>query len=243
MHWKIALVVALLSGIVTAFVTAFVADKVTGMHGVSDFEGKRGYAVVFLFIPAGFVGGALLGLLGTKLMHATEWAHFWKAAGLSIVLGQLALFGIAGLSLLGIPRPPKIAGHELALEVEVHVPLARITERSRRPDQIRMSLYASRKDNRSATIDRSLDREENGKLIVTGVAGLYSRSYERWLSFHIEEDTWLGFDLPLAATPTAADMEWSTLAPLRTVRRTSSDEAKVTDVLLRYRVVKTEPVE
>lgn len=113
MSWKLALAVALLTAVVTAIVTAPVADKLTRMHGVSDFEGGRGMAIAFILIPAGFIGGFLLGLLGTKLAHGTEWAHFWKAAGLSIILGQVALFGTAGLSALSIPRPPLIDGNGL----------------------------------------------------------------------------------------------------------------------------------
>ncbi len=240
MSWKIALLVALLSGIITAVVTIPVADKVTELSGVSNFEGKRGYAIAFIFIPAGFIGGFLLGLLGTRLVHATEWAHFWKAAGLSIVLGQAALFSIAGLSRLSVPRPPKVDGQALVLEVEVHVPLARITARSKEPDQIRLSLYAGPNDNAYATIDRSLFREENGMLVVPARAGLNSRSSTRVLSFHIEEHTWLAFDLPLAATPGEADRTWTALMPLREARSAGSG-AQTTDVLLRYRVMPEGP--
>lgn len=234
MSWKIALVVALLTAITTAFVTAFVADKVTGLHGVSDFEGKRGYAIVFLFIPAGFIGGFLLGLLGTKLVGAVEWAQFWKAAGLSVLLGQLALFGIAGLSLLCIPRPLTHHGALLALEVEVRVPLERITERSRELDQIRMSLYAGPKDNSYATIDQSRFREEGGHLIIPATADLNTRSGTRVLSFHLEEGTWLAFDLPLPESPVPGD--WSVPSPLRDAR-TTGNATVWSDVLLRYRVV------
>ncbi|MBK8227811.1 MAG: hypothetical protein IPK70_11635 [Flavobacteriales bacterium] len=237
MSWKIALVVALLTALVTAFVTAFVADKVTGLHGVSDFEGKRGYAVVFLFIPAGFLGGFMLGLLGTKLVGATDWAQFWKAAGLSVLLGQVALFGIAGLSLLSIPRPLKHQGGLLALEVEVRVPLERITERSREPDQIRMSLYAGPKDNGYAIIDRSKFREEEGFMFVLARADLNTRSSARVLSFHIEEDTWLAFDLPLPETPEPGD--WSDPSPMRDAR-TAGNATVWSDVQLRYRVVLAE---
>ncbi|MCC7503148.1 MAG: hypothetical protein IT229_11505, partial [Flavobacteriales bacterium] len=73
MSWMIAFVVALLNGVITALVTALVADHLTKLHKVSDREGGRGMAVVFLFVPAGFIGGLLLGLLGTYLVHATEW--------------------------------------------------------------------------------------------------------------------------------------------------------------------------
>lgn len=236
MSWKIAILVALLTGGITAIVTAPVADKMTKLHGVSDFEGGRGMAVAFLFIPAGFIGGLLLGLLGSKLVHATEWVHFWKALGLSVLLGQIALFGISGLSLLGIPRPPKLDGKTLSLEVEVHVPLARITERSREPDQIRMSLYAGPKDNRYATIDRARFREEGGMLIVTGVTGLNSRSYLRSISFHIEEGTWLAYEVLLPASPKAGDLEWTQLQRMHQAQLTNGKQ-ELTDVVLRYRVV------
>ena len=236
MSWKIALLVALLTGTITAVVTAPVADKVTGMHVVSDFEGKRGFAVAFIFIPAGFFGGFLLGLLGTKLVHATEWAHFWKAAGASIVLGQVALFSIAGLSLLSLPRPPVLDGESLAVEVEVHVPLAHITPRAKDPGRIRVSLYAGPKDNHYAEIDTARFREENGHLLVTAIAALNSRSYTRTLSFLLEEGIWLAYDLQLPASPTRADLEWTALEAMRPANSTDSASAP-RDVSLRYRVI------
>lgn len=238
MNWKIALLVAVVTGVITALVAAPVSSHVAGKVGVSDFEGKRGFAVAFIFIPAGFIGGALLGLLGTKLMHATVWPDLWKALGLSVALGQAALFGIAGSFLLGIPRPPRIDGKELMLEVEVHVPLARITPRAREPQQIRMSLYAGREDNSYLNIEPARYREENGQLIVTADGPLNSTAPYRILSFHIEEHTALAFDLNgLPASPTAKDLEWSALAPLREAKSVDGKFAN-TDVLLRYRVVK-----
>jgi MFS family permease len=238
MSWKIALTVALLTAVVTAIVTAPVADKMTKVHGMSDFEGGRGMAIAFLFIPAGLVGGFLLGLLGTKLVGAVEWSHFWKAAGLSIALGQVALWGISGLSLLGIPRPPLLDGQALALEVEVMVPKARITPRSLKPDQIRLSLYAGPKDNAYATIDRSRFREVDSMLIVHALATLNSQAYGRTISFHIGEGTWLAFDLDeLPAKPTAEHFEWSAPKPLRDAKGAGQQSA-LSDVLLRYRVVK-----
>lgn len=235
MSWKIAFVVALLTAIITAIVTAPVADKVTGLHGVSDFEGKRGFAIAFLFIPAGFLGGFLLGLLGTHLTHATEWEHFWKAAGVSIGMAQLALFGIAGLSLLAIPRPLKAIGHALAVEVEVMVPNAMITPGALEPDGIRMSLYAGPKDNRGVLIDRARFHELDGHLIVPALATLHSRSSTRILSFHLE-DLWLAYDLPLPDAP-IADTTWSEPAPLRDARNGSASSQR-SDIRLRYRVVK-----
>lgn len=99
-------------------------------------------AIVFVLIPAGFIGGFLLGLLGTRIAHATECAYFWKAAGLSILLGQVALFGIAALSFVTMPRPLALSDQGVALQVEVRLPMAMISRRSPEPDGIRMGLYS-----------------------------------------------------------------------------------------------------
>lgn len=238
MSWKIAFAVALLTAIITALVTAPVADKMSKLHGVSDFEGARGMAIVFLFIPAGFVGGFLLGFLGTKLAHATEWAHFWKAAGISVLLGQVALFGISALSFLTMPRPLIVRDQGVAIEVEVKVPMTMITPRSREPNQMRMSLYAGDRDNSSVGLDTALYREEGDHLIVPATVPLRSQSSTRILSFHIEESVWLAFDFYLPPKPLLNDA-WSDYAPLRDARSTGS-ESQQAEVLLRYRVVAAE---
>ena len=231
--------VALLNGIVTAMVTVPVSDRVTKRMGVSDFEGKRGFAIAFFFIPAGFVGGFLAGLLGTKLAGAIDWSGFWKAAALAVMMAQGSLFAIAGLGLLSVPRPPLLNGEALALEVEVRLPLALVGPRTREPDQVRMSLYAGDKDNHYARIDHDRFREAEGHLLVTAVADLNSRSARRILSLGIEDHTWLAFDLNgLAPSPTDKDLEWSTPAPMREAR-TSGDRTVSTAVMLRYRVIRS----
>ena len=237
MSWKIALLVALINGLLTAVVTVPVSEKLMEAHNVSNFEGKRGFAIAFVFIPLGFVGGFLLGLLGTKLAHAVEWAQFWKAAGFSAALGQGALFGIAGLSLLTVVRPPLIDGQALELQLEVLVPMARITPEARARDGMRLSLYAGDKDNHYADIDTALYRQEGEVLIVPATARLNSKSFTRHVSFHIGEETWLALDLRLPAAPTEKDFAWTTPEPMHEARTAVSDRT-LTDVLCRYRVAK-----
>lgn len=234
MSWKIALTVALLSALVTAVVTLPVADRVTKLHGVSDFEGARGMLIGFVLLPAGFLGGFLLGLLGTKLAGAVEWSQFWKAAGWGIGLGQLALWGIAGLSLLSVPVALSAPSVQVAVEVEVLVPMERVTDGMRAPGAIRMSLYAGDRDNRSVEVDTALYRVGEGRMIVPATAPLYSVTGLRILSFHLQ-DTWLAFDLPLAPEP-APDSTWSAPAPLRDAT-TSGAHTTWSDVQLRYRVI------
>src|SRR5690349_3083213 len=115
MSWKIAILVAVITGLLTAVVTAPVADHVTQKMKVSNMEGGRGYLVILLIIVA-LVGGALLGLLGTKLAHATAWPQFWRASGISLAMGLGAVGLIAGLCLMSIDRPPLMDGHLMELE-------------------------------------------------------------------------------------------------------------------------------
>lgn len=238
MSWKIALVVALITGLITAVVTFPVAEYVARANGVSDREGARSMGIFFFLVPIGLVGGLLFGLLGTKLVHATEWVHFWKATGASVFMAQVALFVVAGFNMLEVPRAPQLDGQLLVLEVEVQVPMSRITPGSFKPDQVLMSLYTGPKDNNYATIDSSLIHEENGKLHVTGFADLNSRSAMRMLSFSIDNVLSMALDpLPVAAKPTSKDMEWTALMPMRESELSGTDYI-YTDVLVRMRVVK-----
>lgn len=237
MSWKIALLVALINGVLTAAVTIPVAERLMEAHDVSNFEGKRGFAIAFVFIPMGFVGGFLLGLLGTKLAHALEWTQFWKAVGFAVALGQGALFGIAGLSLLTVVRPPLLDGQALELQLEVLVPMARITPEARARDGMRISLYAGDKDNHYAEVDTARYRQEGEELIVPATARLNSRSFSRHVSFHIGTETWLALDLRLPASPTEKDLAWTTPEPMHEARTAVSDRT-LTDVRCRYRVVK-----
>ncbi len=238
MSWKIAILVAPLTGVITAVVTAPVADKMTKLHGVSDREGGRGMAIFFLFVPAGLIGGFLFGLLGTKLVHATEWIHFWKASGVSLLMSHAVLFGISGLSMLGLPRPPLIDGHPLALEVEVLVPVARVPSGTFDQQYLRTSLYAGPKDNQYAEIDTAHIRTENGFIVVPAKVDLNSRSDFRMFSFQAEDTISVTLDpLPLFASPTAKDLQWTQPTPMRESTITGS---AYTDILLRMRVVKQE---
>ncbi len=242
MSWKVALLVALINALLTALVVVPVAEKLMDAHHVSNFEGKQGFAIAFVFIPAGFIGGFLLGLLGTKLAHAAEWAQFWKALGFAVALGQGVLFSIAGLSLLTIVRPPLIDGQSLVLQMEVLVPMSRITPEARMKDGMRISLYAGGKDNHYADVDTSAFRQEGGLFIVPATASLNSRSFQRSVSFHIGTETWLAYDLLLPATPAEKDFDWTEPKPMHEARTAVSDRT-LTDVLLRYKVVKGEKAE
>lgn len=237
MSWKIALVVALLCGLITAAVTAPVADKVTGKLGVSDREGGRGMAIAFIFIPLGFVGGLLLGLLGTKLAHAMEWGQFLKALGMGLGLSLAALGAIAGLFLLGVQRPPTLDGEVLDLEAEILVPRELGPQRPVDPRNPRVSLYAGPKDNQYVDVDRGrLDLKADTQTVAVRTR-LNSVSGTRMLSLIIDDDRSYTLDMPLQPVPRAEDLQWTAAMPMRLSTITGNGYT-FTPVMVRYRVVK-----
>ena len=242
MSWKIAIAVALLTGLITALVTIPVADKMTRLLGVPDREGGRGMLVVFILIPAGFIGGLLLGLLGAKLMHVVEWSQFWKTTGVSLLMSHAALFGIAGLASLSIVHPPLLDGHALALEIEVTVPVRLMPDGKITPKLLQMSLYAGDKDNQYAEVDTAHVVQKDGIALVRAEARLNSKADFRMLSFHNEGVEGFALDpLPLPRTPTEKDLQWTEPMPMREAKVTGT-KYTYTEVMLRYRVVKKELV-
>lgn len=240
MAWKIAIAVALVTAFVTAIVATPVANYVSQANGVSDQDGGRSMAIFFFLAPVVFVVAFFVGLLGTYLVHAMEWAHFWKATGASLGITMGVLFAIAGFFMLQAPIRPVEGGSPLVLEVEVYIPLARVPAHRDEFDPMTMSLYAGPRDNQFASIDTALNRTGNGMLIVTGLAGLNSNSYSRTISFNIDQNTWLALDhLPIAAKPSEKDSVWSALMPMRDA---TIAEPQYTDVQARVRVVKRERI-
>jgi MFS family permease len=236
MSWKIALTVALLTGIIMACITAPVADHVTQKLKVSNMEGGRGYLVVFLIL-VGLVGGAVVGLIGTRLAGAMAWGQFWKAAGLSLVIGNVVLFAIAGMFLMGIPKVPRMDGHPLALEIEMFLPLDLAPAEPPSSSNLRMSLYAGSDDNRYVEIDPNNVHREGDLLVIRTEAGLNTVAHTRKLSLLVGDTASFTLDMPLQPAPHAEDLVWTERMPMRLSTITGSAYT-YTSVMVRYRVVK-----
>lgn len=236
MSWKVAFTVALLTALVAAVVTVIAATLVAEANGISDREGSRSMEILFLLMPVGFVVGFVFGLVGTRLVHAVEWAQFWKATGLSVGMALVALLAIAGYFTAKAPITPPEGGSPLALQVEFHIPTELMDAHPEAYDPLLISLYAGPRDNFPSEIDTALTRTENGMLIVTALAGLNSDSYVRTFSLTIDTSTWLTLDqLPIASAPSEKDSSWSALLPMRDAR---TAEPFSPEVRARVRVVK-----
>ncbi len=236
MSWKIAILVAFLTAVVTGIFTAFVAEYTTKAMKVSEFEGGRGYAVVFLIL-AGLIGGLIIGIITTRVVGAVEWSHFWKAQGWSLLISNGAVLGIAGLCLLSIPKKVLLDGETIALEAEIFVP--EDLGPTGPPDEknLYLSLYAGSDDNHYVDIDTTRLRHEAGMLVIPVEASLNTVSPGRMLSLTVNDSVGYTLDMPLQPAPRKEDLAWTERLPMR-LSKVSNVKYEYTRVLVRYRVIK-----
>ena len=238
MSWKIAIVVALLTAVLTAIITAPVADHVTKKMKVSNMEGGRAYLVIFL-IGAGLLGGGVIGVIATMVVGAMEWGQFWKAEGVALLFSNAALFSIAGLCLLSVPKPLRMDGQLVALDIEVFVPEANGPVGKPSKKNLYMSLYANNDDNRYVEIDHGRVRHVEGMFVIQAEAALNTVSHNRMLSLTINDSIGYTLDMPLVPVPRKKDLEWTDRMRTR-LSKVTDTTYEYTDVLVRYRVVKKE---
>lgn len=236
MSWKIAILVAFLTAVITGIVTAFVAEYTTKAMKVSNFEGGRGYAVIFLIL-AGLIGGLIIGLVTTALVGATEWGHFWKAQGWSLLASNGIVFLIMGLCLLSIPKKPLLDGEAIALEAEIFVPEDLGPTGSPSEKNLRLSLYAGRDDNRYVDIDTRRLRHEAGMVVIPVETFLNTVAPMRMLSLTVNDSVGYTLDMPLQPAPRKEDLAWTERLPMR-LSQVTNTRYEYTRVLVRYRVVK-----
>jgi hypothetical protein len=206
-----AFAIAFISGLVGLVVAAFAADWLTALYHVSNFEGERAYAVVFLFCPLGLIVGFVVGLIVALRFRAPGFIGFLQAQGLSI-LSTLALAAVvSGLLYLAADKPPKIEGKGLVLEFEVRIPPSLQLPAEITSGNIHASLYVNNRDNRSAFIDFKSIAKRDGAVVIPGNAALMSHSANRSLLASVEGPNGGTQFLPLKlpAAPSKVDEAWS----------------------------------
>lgn len=236
MSWKIVIVVSFLTAVITGTITAFVAEYVTKAMKVSNFEGGRGYAVMFLILAA-LVGGLIIGVVTTGMVHAAQWSHFWKAIGYSLLVSNGLVFGIAGMCLLSVPRQLLMKGEAIALDFEVFVPDDLAPTGPPSEENLRMSLYANKDDNSYVEIDTNKLRRTDGHLVIPSEAALNTASPGRMLSLTINDSIGYTLDMPLQPVPREEDLAWTERMPMR-LSKVTNTRYDYTRVMVRYRVVK-----
>ncbi len=207
---------ALATGAITAvagmFLAIFASDYLTRLYHVSDMEGQRGYAIIFLFAPLGFIAGFVIGLIAALRTSWSGFIGFLKTQGLSLLITVAIAAVVSGLLYLGADKPPKIDGKELVLEFELKIPPAIEFPAELNDDSVRASLYANNRDNRHAKIDMNSLSRHDGFTFVAGTTELMSHSANRSLLASINDKPGATQFIDLKNLPTAPGKEdetWS----------------------------------
>lgn len=209
-------------------------------HHVSNFEGGRGYLLVFLVAPAGLLAGLAVGVVAALLLAKGGGLSFLKALGAGLAGTALLVGGVAGAFLLSAPRVPRLDGRALKLEFEIRLPAGKTLPDSLKEAGFTASLYSSSKDNRFTDVafDRVGPRE--GRLVIPGSIELATQNGGRTLLAGVNFEESQVFHLPLAARPTPADEAWCDWLRADQYTRLTPALAPADAWELRYRVVRVE---
>ena len=101
MRFLRAFAIALITALAGAFLAIFASDYLTRLYRVSDMEGQRGTAVVFLFAPLGLIVGFAIGLIVSLRSRRPGFAGFLFAQGLSILSTIALTAAVSGFAWLG----------------------------------------------------------------------------------------------------------------------------------------------
>jgi MFS family permease len=238
MRFLRAFAIGVITAVVGMFLAIFASDYLTRIYHVSDMEGQRGMAVIFLFAPLGFVVGFVIGAIAALRTRWSGVVGFIKTQGLSILI-IIAIGGaVSGLLWLGADKPPKIDGKELVLEFELKIPPAIQIPEELNDYTIRASLYANNRDNRYASIDLKSITKQDSYIIVSGTAALMSHSANRSLLASIGNEPGASQFIDLKTLPGAPRKEnetWSDWT-LATQRADLTPVPEPERIAVRYRV-------
>ena len=238
MRFLRAFAIGVITAVVGMFLAIFASDYLTRLYHVSDMEGQRGMAVIFLFAPLGLIAGFLIGVIAALRTRWAGFVGFIKTQGLSILIVIATGGAVSGVLWLGADKPPKIGGKELMLEFELKIPLAIQIPAELNDDTIRASLYVDNRENRHASIDLKSMTKQDSYLIVSGTVELMSHSANRSLFASIGNEAGASQFIDLRNLPAAPRKEnetWSDWTPA-TQRADLSPVPEPERIAVRYRV-------
>ena len=213
MSWISSILIGVLTGVVALFCAGLTAAGSASWHRMSNFEGAAGYFVVLVAILGGIVG-FFLGVVTSRMMANPV---FFKALGLScgITVGIAAIAALISWVVADIP--PKIAGRELELEVEIRLPLGepKPATSPETKSHLRLGSVINHVQRKSKMGKLNLDaaRLERGRWIIPGSVFLFTTRGKRSVDGEIDCKSIGGFIIPLPARPSAKYEQWSDWGP------------------------------
>jgi len=217
MSWPASLLVAFLTAAVGCVVAGAIALLCVDWYRISSFEGTSGYYVVALAL-VGLVVGCVIGLAASRIVARTLHPTFARSIGASL-LSVLAIGGaIAGVARLMADVPPRIAGEELLLAVEVRWPASQTTNPAADGVLRHLTLRALSGNTSRRSTDGPLWMEDahlvDGRWIVPGAVELFTSRGGRMLVIEPSPAGKAnGYLLPLPAYPGARQLQWSEWMP------------------------------
>ena len=175
----------LLIGMITAVgscVLAFlVADYITRLLEVSDFEGGRGVHRYFVGGGLGILVGLTTGLLAGIFTKRDGLLGFLRAQGLSFLIIALLAGAITGIPWLLSDKPPRINGKRLVLDFELSIPPSIEIPAEPNGSTIRAILYTSNRTSRYGFIDWKGISRGSDRITIPGRISLLTHSSSRIL--------------------------------------------------------------
>ena len=215
MRWPPALLIGVICAVLGTVFALFLGDAITKAYRVSNFEGQRGYAVIFLFAPAGLLLGLVIGIVAARMSVGVGAAHFFKTQGLALVYTGVVAAGAGGLALLAADRPPRLGGKELRLEFEIRIPTHQPVPEDLVKAEFQVTFYENDKNNRFADLAFDKVTRDSAFATVPGTARIGAHSTYRMLSASFAGGDSHVFEVRLAPGPTQADTAWTEWAKTR----------------------------
>jgi hypothetical protein len=201
--------IALINGVAGAVLGFIGGEMATRAHNVSNFEGGRAMGIVFLIVPAGFIGAAIIGVIAAHKIPEPGMDGFAKAQGVALLGAIVVAAAVFGYSIWRAPAPPRLDGLTLNLEFEVRMPEGRTAPG---PDDNFTVLMTSRgygDDRHNAELTLDSTTTSDGRVVIPARAFLYTSTAQRFLVVNDVEEKHYWFDLPLRARPKSDDMQWT----------------------------------
>lgn len=235
MNWFLTIVVGFLTAVFGLLIAAVLGSLNVRWYRISGFEGGAGYYVGLIALIGGVVG-FVVGMVGARAVAGWPEASFLKGLGLSV--GSMAglVVAVAVVCWLAADIPPKIAGKNLELVIEVRAPQGFALPPELKDNGAFAGVVLLR-DSAQPTGDLRLEESKqiDGRWVVPATVPLNTSASNKHLRVHFRKEHDFIFPIKLRSHPNRKDLEWSDWVECgwKTVEsRSESDDI----FLLRYKV-------
>jgi hypothetical protein len=210
MAWLLCLICAAAG----AFLAIFLGDWLTSVYRMSDMEGGRGYFIMLVLAPLGFLGGLVIGIVAVWRSDVSGFAGYARLLRLVLLLIVAVSAAIALVAYLLADHGPRINGRSLLLQYELRLPKTAGSLEQLRSSRLVAALGGSHSSPSAADLHLKQARlDPDGAIVVPAEVDLPTHSSTRFLYGNFPRADGSSqeyqFTLALPASPTVADEAWS----------------------------------